>query len=673
MLVSWNWLHDYLELDIDRAEVENRLAMSGLNHEGSVTVGDDVQIDLEVTSNRPDCLGHIGVAREIAVLYDRALNIPNPQPPATGPAANSLAKVSIQTPLCTRYTARIIKGVKVGDSPDWLIKKLTTLFGPKWKPVNNIVDITNYVLMECGQPLHAFDLSKLSGQEIIVREAIAGEKLEAIDHVTYELDPSMCVIADAQKPVALGGVMGGAGTEVSGATVDLLIEAADFDQLAIRSAARKLKLHSDSSYRFERGVDPEGVDWASRRCCELIIKTAGGEISEGLIDVGASPTERPTVVLRIDQVERILGVKIPPDDISRILVALGNEPRETTAQHISVTPPSWRRDLTREIDLIEEVARIYGYEQIPEDAAVPMAASHRTAHDRVLEKVRQVLTAAGFNEAMTISMVSEEWSNAFSPWSDQSPILASTAMLRGADRLRKTVTPSLLEARRINQSVGNDQVELFETAKIYLPTGKGLPIEPWVLSLTSGRSFHEVKGVLEALLQSLNPDLRLETPPLEQALLDPSKSTGLSIAGERWGYLGEVDPSGLKQFGLRSDATVAEVNLSMLIPLARLVPQQQAISQYPAISQDLNFIVADTLRWSDLATTVRSAGGDLLAGVDYLETYRNSEADGADTKRLLLSFTLRSPDRTLTSDDAEQARRNIVEACKSAHSATLVG
>ena len=232
MLVSWNWLKQYVALDMDREELENRLAMSGLNHEGTETVLEDFAVDLEVTSNRPDCLGHIGVAREIAVLYGLPLSIPTPKPHATGPNVNTDFSVTIEAPeLCPRYTARIIRGVKIGESPQWMQEQLRTVFAPvnkDWNPVNNVVDITNYVLMECGQPLHAFDLGKLQGEQIIVREATDGEEFEALDHHTYKLTPSMCVIADANRPVAIAGIMGGADSEVSDGTTDILIESAAF-------------------------------------------------------------------------------------------------------------------------------------------------------------------------------------------------------------------------------------------------------------------------------------------------------------------------------------------------------------------------------------------------------------------------------------------------------------
>jgi len=262
MLVSWDWLKQYVKLDVPPAEVEQRLMMAGLNHEDTHPVGDDLAINFEVTSNRPDCLGHLGIAREISVLFERPLSPPPADPPASGEPVEKLAQVVIENPdQCPRYTARVIRGAKIGASPAWLVKRLATV---GLGAINNVVDITNYVLLECGQPLHAFDLARLAGRRIIVRRAREGEAFRAINHKSYALAPSMCVIADARRAVALGGVMGGADTEVSRNTRELLIESAQFDPVAIRNTARQLNLHSDSSYRFERGIDPEGVDSCAR-------------------------------------------------------------------------------------------------------------------------------------------------------------------------------------------------------------------------------------------------------------------------------------------------------------------------------------------------------------------------------------------------------------------------
>jgi phenylalanyl-tRNA synthetase beta chain len=678
MIVSWEWLKQYVALDMPRAELEHRLMMAGLNHEGTVPVGDDFAIDLEVTSNRPDCLGHIGVAREVAVLYDQRLKIPAAAPAEISTPASSLTGVVLECPnLCTRYTARVIQGVKVGPSPDWLIKHLRTLYEPKmkkgeaWTPINNIVDITNYVLMECGQPLHAFDLMKLSGQRIVVREAQAGEPFEAINHKTYELEKGMCVIADAERPVALGGVMGGAESEVSGATTDLLIESAAFDPISIRTTARKLVLHSDSSYRFERGPDPEAVDWASRRCCELILDIAGGELAAGVVDVGSQVETRQPITLRLSQLERVLGITVQRAEVVRILEALGGEQQSADEANVAVVPPSWRRDLHREIDLVEEVARIHGYDQIPEDSQVPMQASSRGQEDRVISRIRGTLTAAGFSEAITASVVNDDVSAAFSPWCDIDPIACDTPLLRGATKLRRSLIPSLLAARRTNESLANDRIELFEIAKIYLPGDGQLPVEEKMVAITSGRDFFDVKGAIELLLAALNPDFALTVDDVRFELFSPGRCATLRLNDELLGYLGKVAPAAAKNFGLRATSVVAELRAATLVDHANLIPQHRPLSPFPAVDRDLNFEVEESVRWSQMAATVSAAAGDNLETVKYLETYRDEQRLGKGKKSLVLKIVLRGADGTLTGEEADETRGRIEAACKAKHGALL--
>lgn len=678
MIVSWNWLKQYVQLEVPVEEFERRLMLAGLNHEGTKQVGDDLAIDLEVTSNRPDCLGHIGIAREAAVVFGQPLKIPDPQPLHGSAKASELTKVTLNCPdLCYRYTARVIRGAKVKPSPKWLVDRLATIgIGA----INNVADITNYVLMERGHPLHAFDFQKLDGREIVVREARKGERFEAINHKTYELEPGMCVIADRSRPVALGGVMGGATTEVTSFTADILIEAAEFDPLSIRNTARKLTLHSDSSYRFERGLDPEGVDWASRRCCELILQEAGGELASGVIDVGRQPPKREPIVLRLSQLKRILGIDIEPAEVGRILTALGNHGlREANDKgraardegQVAFVPPSWRRDLTREIDLVEEVARIHGYDAIPEDVNVPMAASHRTDRDRVLTKVREVLVAAGANEAMTISLQEPSAADAFSPWTSEPPLVSSTPVLRRADRLRRSLIPSLFDARRNNEAVGNANVQLFEIARVYLPRSGSLPEEDLMLAIISARDFFEVKGILEAIVARLCPTTTIKVHDFQHDLFAPGRACELQIAGERLGYLGEVRPEVRKKFDLREPATVVEMRMATLEKIAVLVPRASALSEFPAISRDLNLVVDERVRWADLEATVTAAAGADLERVQYRDTYRDRERLGPGKKSQLLTVLFRRASGTLTGTEADQIRDQIVAACQKAHGAAI--
>ena len=669
MIISWDWLSQYVALPRTPEELAARLMMAGLNHESTTAVDGDTAIDLEVTSNRPDCLGHIGIAREVAALTGAELNVPPAEPMPGDTPVESLASVIVECPgLCPRYTARVIRGIKVGPSPAWLVRRLKTI---GIASVSNVVDITNYVLMECGQPLHAFDLARLEGGRIVVREALAGERFQAIDHKEYELTPSMCVIADARRPVAIGGVMGGADSEVTLATKDVLIESAAFDPISIRNTARRLALFSPSSYRFERGPDPEAVDWASRRCCELVLELCGGELAEGVIDVGSEPPPREPVTLRLPQIERILGIHVNPSEVLRILVSLGNRAVEADAEAIEVIPPSWRRDLSREIDLIEEVARIHGYDKIPEDTRVPMVPSHRSDEDRVLARVRHVLTAAGFDEALTASVVDEPTSRAFSPWSDAEPLATATPLLRGATHLRRSLAPSLLSVRRINENLANRRIELFETAKIYLPRAGELPYEERMLALCSGRDFAAVKGVIEALVAAVHSKRALEVAEYRHAIFSPGRAAQLQLGGEMFGILGELSPAALKQFQLRGAATVAELKLGLLVAAAKLVPQYEPQSAYPAVERDLNFEVAESVRWADLAATVSSAAGETLERLEYVETYRDAQRLGPNRKSLVLKLVLRRSDGTLKSEEADALVASVVAKCAKRHEAKL--
>ena len=687
MLVSWNWLKQYVPLDMPLEEFERRLMMAGLNHEGTAEVAGDLAIDLEVTSNRPDCLGHIGVAREIAVLWGHALTIPAAKPVESKTPVDKLVHVRIDCPdLCLRYTARVIRGVKIGPSPRWMTRRLETV---GLAPINNVVDISNYVLMECGQPLHTFDFGKLKGAEIVVRRPLSGETIEAIDHKTYALLPEMCMICDASDPVAIGGVMGGAQTEIAATTRDVLVEAAEFDPVSIRNTARQLNLHSDSSYRFQRRIDPEGLDWASRRCCELVLDLAGGELAAGMIDAGQPPPRREPVALRFSQLKRILGIDVPGDRVREILIALGNvegsgvrgqgsgSPNQQSTinnqQSLSlvVVPPSWRRDLTREIDLIEEVARIHGYEVIPEDVSVPMAPSARRRDDRVLEKIRHVLTAAGFDEALTLSVVDEQTSASLSPWTDAEPLRTQMPVIRGADCLRRSLAPSLLAARRTNEALANPEIELFEIAKVYLPQRGELPREEIMLAITSGREYSAVKGVIEAITGELKAVVPLESDDTNISLFDPTAACRLRFRNEVLGYVGRLTTEALKQFDLRGPTTVAEIKLSPLVEAADLVPRYIPQSPYPAVTRDLNLVVDQSVRWADVAATVRASGGPCFESLEYRDTYRDAQRLGRDKKSLLLSIALRSSDGTLTSQQADEVRDRVVAACRAKHGAEL--
>lgn len=674
MLVCWEWLEQYVRLNVAPDDLANRFAMSGLNHESTKQVGDDTVIDLEVTSNRSDCLGHIGVAREAAVLLNESLCLPTADASASQSIwSRNFIQVNNQfSDACSRYTARVIKDVEIGPSPDWLVRRLAAV---DVKSVNNVVDVTNYVMLECGQPLHAFDLDRLRGGKIIVRRATAGEKFLAIDHHTYELDDKTVVIADEERPVALGGVMGGADSEISTGTVNLLIESAAFEPLSIRRTARRLKLHSPSSYRFERRPDPSGLDWASRRCCELILQVAGGTLANGSVDSGTVDSHSPTIVLRLNQLPRILGIDVPRSEVQRILLALGCEITKMDDDSFRVRPPSWRRDVSREVDLIEEVARIYGYDKIPEDAVVPMAVAATRPKDIVLGRVRQVLSAYGIDEAITPSVVPASQDACGSPWSDAEPLTTETPLLEGAKVLRRSLVPSLLAARAHNMTQAGIDASLYEVATIFLPgSSQALPAEQSTLSFVTGQDLLIAKGLVEDIVAAC---AARKTPIVaqahEHALFQRGTCTRYQLGPQILGYVGLISKATSKAVGVSQVTAVAELDVQALIGVLEEIRRSQRVSPYPAVTRDLNFVLDEAVRWAQLESVCKSSGGELLQSVEYRETYRDEKKDGAAKKRVLLSLSFQSPTRTLTSAEVDAAVTQIISNCQTQCGGQLLG
>src|SRR5262245_14996392 len=570
MIVSWNWLTDYIRLDMPVDMLTERLTLTGLNHESTSEAGGDLAIDLEVTSNRADCLGHIGIAREIGVLFERPFRIPAACPPASGASVDSRTSVSVEAAdLCPRFTARVVTGIRVGESPWWMRKRLETI---GVRPISNIVDVTNYVMFECGQPLHAYDLDRLVEHRLVVRRARKGETLTAINNKVYELTPEMLVIADGARPVGLAGVMGGLETEIGFDTTSVLIEAAHFDSMSVRRTSRKLGLFSPSSFRFERPLDPEITEWASRRCAELILEVAGGTLYPGVIDVGAPRPEQAPVTLRLGQIERVLGIAIEPAKVRRILKSLGLELLEASDQTITARPPSWRADLEREIDLVEEVARIHGYEHIPENRAVPVTSAPRGIRERVESETREILTGLGLSETVTFSLVDEPLGAAVHPGVSPAPLRIDHSSRKREIALRQSLLPSLLSIRRHNEAHGNANAELFEIANVYLPRAdQPLPDEPTRLGLLCGRDFLGLKGIVEALLGRLHIDGPLTARAVDVPLFARGRAAELSLGETHLGYLGEIESGVLESFELRSACSAAELVFDVLMHRARVV------------------------------------------------------------------------------------------------------
>ena len=675
MLVSWNWLKDYVALDMTVEALTDRLMMSGLNLEefGDHNETGDILIDLEVTSNRPDCLGQLGIARETAVLFQKELRIPPALVQEAVTKTAAVTSVAIECPdLCPRYTARVIRGVKIGPSPIWLVRRLQTI---GVKSINNVVDITNYVMMECGQPLHAFDFDRLHGQQIVVRNVQPGEKLAAINHETYPLTPDMCVIADADHPVALAGVMGGLDTEISDATRNVLIEVAEFAPRSIRATARKLGLHSPSSYRFERGVNAYNLDWASRRCCELILSLAGGELLSGGVTAGVGePAPRAPITLRFAQIQRILGIEIPHDSVIRILRDLGLTPTgPQTSDSVSLVPPTWRRDLEREIDLIEEVARIYGYDKIPEDRPVPLTVSSATLQDRVREQAAGLLVGAGFFEAVTLSFVNAKNFQINRPWGDLPALSVEHSTRVEENLLRQSLVPSLLNSRRHNERHGNFDARLFELAKVFLhakPNRTDELAEPEVLSFVTEQSYGEVKGLVEAIAAAVNPAAVVTVKPTALPCFESGRGAEVLLDGKPWGWLGEVAGSVREQLDLRDAVSAAELRMAPLIAVANLIPKYAEVPKFPVSERDLNFVLDEQVPWQELSEVAQSAAGPLLESLAFAGQYRGQQIP-PNKKSYVVRLNYRSAERTLTNEEIEAAQQRVVQQCTAKLGAVL--
>lgn len=677
MIVSRNWLAEYVSLPKSVEELTDRLTMSGLNLEEFHEVAEklsrpDVAIDVEVTSNRPDCLGHIGVAREVSVLFQTPLTIPKAAVSEGSESISAATSILIECPdLCPEYHGRVIRGVKIGPSPAWLKDRLAAI---GINSVNNVVDVTNYVMMECGQPLHAFDLDRLEGRRIVVRRSKQGETITAIDQRPYVLSEGMCVIADAKRPVAVAGVMGGFDTEISNSTVNVLIEAAAFASLSVRSTARALKLHSPSSYRFERKVDRLWLDWASRRCCELILTVAGGTLLSGSVVAGERlPEGRDSIPLRFAQVSRLLGIEVAAATCVDILERLGLKCVNRNSESAQFEPPSWRPDLHRECDLIEEVARIHGYENIPANATLPIVATARTRRERVLDAVRSQLVASGLSEALTLSFISDEQRRSFRPEGEIPPVSVNHSSRSHENQLRQSLIPSLLQCRRQNERHGTVNAELFEIARVYLSAGLGQPedvAEPLTIGVVSGRPFIQCLGIAEALASSLAPHAVLSTQPAALREFGEGRGAQICLNGFPWGWIGELNREVLDQMDLQDAVTVAELRVPLIETLYEQFRTFTPLPRFPSVSRDLNFVLPESVTWAELSAAVSQSAGTLLQGTTFGGQYRGKQID-ADRKSYLITCRFMAQDRTLTADEVDTVVQRVIRECESQLSAKL--
>ncbi len=669
MNTSLEWLSQYLPGTLTAEAAADALTNGGLPVEKFHSVGDDTVIDVEVTSNRSDCLSHVGVARELAALLDREFKDASLPTDDTGGTASDtgLTSIGIDVPaLCPHYTARVIRGVKIGPSPDWMQRRLTAV---GVRPINNVVDVTNYVLFEMGQPLHAFDFDKITGKQINVRLAKSGEKLVSLDGKERTLSPGMLVIADADRPVALAGVMGGANSEVTSQTVNILLESARFDPLSVRSTARALAMGSDSSYRFERGIDPTLPERASLRAAQLILQVAGGKLAGPLVAAGASGHSPKNLWLRLTRLQQVLGVEFPDHRVVDAFHRLGLNP-VLRGERIDVTVPSHRLDINHEIDLIEEAARVIGYEHVPVRDEIRLRVAPSDPVLKAVETIRATLVGAGYFEALTFSFVADALAKAFMP-PEAVSLPKTDARVRLVDaQLRPSILPGLLEAVRRNETVGTAGVQFFEIGSTFWTDSTGKLDERRRVSMIGSTDYRSVRGVIETLLTRLDADRSMNVTPEVRPGFAGGACGRVTWGDELLGYLGKIDRSVADQLSLRDLPVAAELELSVLVAGARHVPQLHPLPRFPAVRRDLSLVVSDQTRYAQLESLIHEVKPDQLEAIDFVTTYRGKPLDEG-FKSVTIALVFRSADSTLTSEAVDASVLKVVDAAKHKLGATL--
>jgi len=688
MLISYNWQRELTGTTLDPQELRERLTNVGLTVDAVEERDGDFVLDVEVPSNRGDCLSHFGIARELAVIERSKVQSPEYKVKNSRGKTADFATVEINDlDLCPRYAARVVRGLTIAPSPEWLVKRLEVL---GQRPINNVADITNYVLHEFGQPLHAFDLAKLRLQRIVVRRAIEDETIRTLDGVERKLDSDMLVIADATRPVAVAGVMGGAESEISNATQDVLIESAWFSPASVRRTAKLLGLHTEASHRFERRVDPEGVISAQDRCVALICEIARGVATEDVLDFYPAPFAAGTAELRPERVAAITGLQVSRDEMLRILTALGFAISSDSAAKLAFTVPSWRHDVAIEEDLVEEVARHAGYEQIKTELPPGSLPGEYHSSERRNRALRKAMSAYGFNEAISLSFTELTEDFELIPdlaGSQQSPLRAVVLMnpiIEEASRMRQTMLPGLLNSIRHNFNHGSRDVCLFETGRVFSVTEPGeLPLEreAFALVATGGAmianraqadrelDFFDLKGSLESAVAAMNlPPLDFESAAIKH--LRPGQSAAVSIRGTRVGSIGRLAELLASAYKFRQPVFLAEVDLSTLLEIEELPVLYSPLPRFPSIVRDVSLLVDRKVTVAELLRAARDEKVEHFVDAHFVGTY---EGEGIpDVKRsVTLRFEYRADDRTLRDEEIDEIHRPLVESLKAKFNAEV--
>ena len=662
MKISPNWIRDFVSPTANDRDVAEALTVSGIAIEGYFGEGADQTWEAEITTNRVDAMNHYGVAREVSAIYDVDLAPIAPKVAVSGAANFSIAIEDAEG--CARYTARVVRGVKIAAAPAKIAHRLELV---EQRSISNVADASNYVLNEIGQPTHAFDLDKLAGGKIIVRRARAGEIITTLDGVERKLLPEDLVIADAVKPVAIAGVMGGEATMITYATKDVLIESAWFDPASIRRTARRLGMHTDASHRYERGADPGITQVACLRVAELIQQSAGGTVSEE-IDVVARTLAQPRIALASSEVKRILGVEIPAAEIARILRRLGFLV-EGSGPEFVVTVPTWRLDVEREIDLIEEVARIYSYLKIPSTLPSFAGGVVELPNARKQAVLRNRLLALGYNESLSSTFIPQVDARFFA---SSEPVRIANPLSEEAAYMRTTLVPGLLLQSAYNLNRGNTDVRLFEAGHVYAMQGEQVDEHNSLAMLSTGAaqlasvhgkpgplSFFHLKGDIEQLLAAFD----VADVTFDRAVptwLHPGRSARAQVADKTVAIFGQLHPEVAAARKLKQDVFVAEIFVEELYRLALRQPAYAPVSKYPAVERDFSFVLPEGVEFESIRQKLALLAIAELTAVLPAETFRGGSL-AAGTYSFLLRVRFQSAERTLKDDEVASWSQQIVK------------
>jgi phenylalanyl-tRNA synthetase beta chain len=661
MKISYQWLGELVTLTLNPKELAERLTMAGLAVEAVERISDDHILDFDLTSNRPDALSHLGIAREAALVCGSSLTPRAIRVNEVDERVESVAAIEILDPdLCPRYAARVVRGVKVGPSPKWLVDRLESI---GQRSVNNVADITNYVMFEMGQPTHAFDLNLLHGHRIIVRRPRGGEQITTLDGFTRELSSEMLVIADADRAVAIAGVMGGADTEISDQTTDVLIESAYFNPASIRHTARSLGMDTEASYRFARGVDYEAQVRAADRVAQMVAEIAGGHVLKGAIDVYPARISGDAVSVRESRIERLTGLKVTIQQAADILRALAFEVELTAGEkHLRAAAPSFRIDISREEDLVEEVARHVGYDLV--DATLPAwsGAGRHLNGDKQRRNVRRALTVLGFDEAYSFSFVNGERDRLFNQ-DDQPVATLSNPIDVNQSEMRASLITGLLDAVQHNFNQGTRDVKLFEIGRVFRAAGPGKrPLERELLGVAMTGSvfpddwrgakqleYYDLKGAVEVVMTTLNiSGFTINGARVEY--LHPGQSAVLVRDGEEIARFGRLHPRVASLYKFRQPVFIGELEFEKLLALPADRVRYSALARFPAASRDVSALVPDTVMWGDIERAVGDLGVLEIVSVRIFDMYKGKEMpEGFHS--LAFRVTYRGEGRTLKDEE----------------------